>query len=193
MKTKLLLIASILIVCQLEIFSQTDPQKAPVNPAFLEYLKNGNTNLNSSMPPTTLPIKSDPKTLKTRGTNSLPASYDMRKLALVTPIKDQLCQGPCGSCWTHSCMANIESLNLKLDGITYNLSEDNLNNCHTPFDNLACKGGNFYMSSAYLLGGKGPLLETQDPYMGPLDNTCPSTTLNPVEFITDAWQVPIND
>lgn len=195
MKKQLLLFSSILMLSQLEILSQNGLQKAPANPDFLNYLKtaNGNPGANGFIPSPIMPVKSAGKTISNPGVSALPASYDMRKLGLVTPIKDQLNQGPCGSCWTHSCMSCIETLNLKLDNTSYNFSEDNLNNCHAPFDNLPCKGGSFYMSSAYLLAGKGPLLESQDPYMGPKDNSCPVGVLKPAEYITDAWMIPIND
>lgn len=193
MKKNLLFLASALMVLQMEAFSQT-LQVAPMNPAFAEYLKNPGSSVYSHglIPSPIAPIRSDKKTMSNPGIN-VPTKYDMRTLGFVTPIKDQLSQGPCGSCWTHSSMACIESLNLKLDNISYNLSEDNLNNCHVPFDWLPCKGGNFYISSAYFLRGSGPLLETQDPYMGPIDNTCPSTTIKPMQTITDAWLIPVND
>jgi len=123
-------------------------------------------------------------------TNYVPASYDLRNLGGVTSVKDQ---GGCGSCWTFATMASIESRWLVTGRGTYDLSEDNLNTCHTPFIWAPCDGGNSEISAACLMRGSGPISEADDPYND--NNTsidCPGG-LVPQGLVTDAWFLPTTD
>jgi C1A family cysteine protease len=68
-------------------------------------------------------------------------------------------------------MGAIES-KWKKDGIgEYDLSEENLNNCHG-FLLEPCEGGNLEMAMAYLARKSGPVLEEDAPYTAAAGN-CP--------------------
>lgn len=98
----------------------------------------------------------------------LPQVYDLRIQNLVSPVKDQ---GTCGACWAFAVTASIESSWLKKGYGLYNISEDNIIDCHG-FDESACQGGSFYMANALFTRHKGPLLSSADPYTPTLQN-CP--------------------
>jgi C1A family cysteine protease len=99
---------------------------------------------------------------------SVPASYDLRTLGKVTPVKDQ---GNCGSCWSFATYGSLES-NL-LPGETWNFSENNLKNTHGFYPSHS-EGGNQRMSCAYLARWSGPVSETDDPY-NPSSGTSPAS------------------
>jgi len=98
---------------------------------------------------------------------SYPASYDLRTLGRLTPIKDQ---GRCGSCWSFATYGSLESWILGEGGATWDFSENNLKNCHG-FNPTGCEGGNRWMSTAYLARWDGPINETDDPYH-PYEEAC---------------------
>ncbi len=118
---------------------------------------------------------------------AFPASFDLRTTGGVTSVKDQ---GDCGSCWVFASIGAVES-RWKILGLgTYDLSEDNLNTCHTGFVWEPCDGGLLDMAANYFTRWSGPYSEAQDPYS---DNhtsvSCPSgLTLQGV--VTDAWYLP---
>jgi C1A family cysteine protease len=121
-------------------------------------------------------------------------SYDLRPLNLVTPVKDQGLT--CGACWSFASCAAIESSWLKQSYGTYDLSEDNLTDCHN-FDPGPCEWGNFYMTNALLSAHRGILTETQDPYTTSLTD-CPfSMTFPPIPaaYVEEMRIIPgnIND
>lgn len=89
-----------------------------------------------------------------------PASYDLRALGRVTPVRDQ---GACGSCWAFATYGSLESWLLTASQGSWNLSENNLKECHG-FTRGPCDGGNRSMSTAYLSRRSGPLTEADDPY-----------------------------
>lgn len=91
---------------------------------------------------------------------ALPESYDLRALGRVTPVKDQ---GQCGSCWAFASYGSLESWLLGAGSGTWDLSENNLKECHG-FVWGPCSGGNHFISSAYLARRSGPISETDDPY-----------------------------
>jgi C1A family cysteine protease len=86
-------------------------------------------------------------------------SYDLRTLGRVTPVKDQ---GLCGSCWTFGTIASLEGW-LLTAGETWDLSENNLKECH-PFTWGPCYGGNADISTAYFAYRSGPVSEADDLY-----------------------------
>ncbi|MBP7496156.1 MAG: DUF1573 domain-containing protein, partial [Bacteroidales bacterium] len=112
------------------------------------------------------------------------AVYDMRTTGYLTPVKNQ---GACGSCWTFGTYGSIESLWKKSGFGEFDLSEDNLNNCHN-FLLAPCAGGHIYMSTAYLARRSGPFTEVQDPYIDS-PNDCPAG-LTPFKYVTDARFLP---
>ncbi|MDD1657333.1 MAG: lectin like domain-containing protein [Methanomicrobiales archaeon] len=89
---------------------------------------------------------------------SLPASYDLRTLGKLTPVKNQ---GACGSCWAFATYGSLESTLLTAE--TWDFSENNLKNRHG-YVGTHCAGGNAYMSTAYLARYAGPVSEADDPY-----------------------------
>ena len=89
-----------------------------------------------------------------------PATYDLRSMGYVSPVKDQ---GSCGSCWTFGTFGALESWMLKNGKGVWDFSEEHLKDFHG-FDPTPCVGGNEYMSTAYLSRWCGPLNEIDDPY-----------------------------
>lgn len=117
------------------------------------------------------------------------AVYDLRTAgpggtSHLSPVKNQ---SSCGSCWTFATCASIESQWIKSLYGTFDLSENNLKECHN-FDYLSCDGGNIDMSTAYLSRGSGPIAESDDPYSA-VDGSC-NSGFTPVAYITDARFVP---
>lgn len=112
-------------------------------------------------------LKGITKTLALKTQAAIPASYDLRSLGKVTPVRDQ---GACGSCWSFGAMASLESGLLPSE--PRNFSENNLKNTHG-YDWGPCDGGNVFLSTAYLMRWSGPVNETDDPYQ---PNSNPSPT-----------------
>lgn len=170
----------LLVFAFLSAKTQIEPQVAPVNPDYLEYLQHPE-RFHGYIPPVKN-IHLQP--VQFTSAKNLPSSYDLRTLGLVTSVKNQ---GNCGACWTFATCASIESFWLKSGLGSYNLSEDNINNCHG-FDYPSCEGGNIYISFAYLARGGGVMLEADDPYtVAP--NPCP-TNISPVKYVTQGRYIP---
>jgi len=104
--------------------------------------------------PTTAPLTQEFPLL------GFPASYDLRSLGYVTPVKNQ---GGAGSCWAFATYGGLESTILRDGGSASDLSENHLKNYHG-FDWGPTAGGNYYLSQAYLSRWDGPVSETADPY-----------------------------
>lgn len=76
---------------------------APINEAYREYLENGR----SGKVPSTLDLSYlSPSHAQNHARSLLPDSYDLRKLGLVGPVRNQ---GSYGTCWTFSALASVES------------------------------------------------------------------------------------
>ncbi|MFC2136653.1 C1 family peptidase [Bacteroidota bacterium] len=106
-------------------------------------------------------IKTEESSKKLKDARVIPSSYDIRDYNLSTSVKDQ---GPQGACWTFGAIAAIESNWIKRGiGTTFDLSEENMANCH-PFVPEKNEGGTFEMATTYLISEKGPVLESFDPY-----------------------------
>ncbi|WP_051182899.1 lectin like domain-containing protein [Desulfocurvibacter africanus] len=92
----------------------------------------------------------------------LPARFDLRDSGKLTPVRNQ---STCGACWTFGTYGMLESNLMAQDGepASLDFSENHMKNRHG-FDWSACEGGNYDMSSAYLLRGEGPVAEADDPY-----------------------------
>lgn len=107
--------------------------------------------------------------------SQIPQNYDSRNYNLVTPVKNQGLE--CGSCWAFASCAAIESSLLKQGYGTYDLSEDNLIDCHN-FDQAPCEWGNYYMAHSLLASHRALLKETDAPY-NPNSKTCPINSRTP--------------
>jgi len=191
---------TVLSILSVMLFAEEKPQVAPLNPDFIRYQNQkifGNSTpeyssegyLLGEIPPPYLPsfagfssgsfdqtVITDPVfDLRTAGENGI---------SLVTSVKDQ---GNCGSCWTFAAMGSIESKWI-IDGLgDFDLSEENLNNCHG-FELDPCEGGNIEMAMAYFTRRSGPILESESPYTAS-EGTCP-TGFHEIAYLPDLRQLP---
>ncbi len=141
---------------------------APINPEFLKYLddvEKGSIRIFSDeghrlgeIPPP-VNLSHIIGTVEKRIDRSYPATYDLRNLNKLTPVKDQ---GGCGSCWAFATYGSLESYLMPLQ--QKNFSEQHLISNHG-FDYTECEGGNNFMSAAYLARWEGPLSESDVPYI----------------------------
>ncbi len=183
----------------LNLFSQTYPQVAPLNPDYIQYLDDLNSGNRKSITGDGFGLGYIPSPTKMNFTSFLyskstitDASYDLRiagngGTSLVTPVKNQ---GSCGACWTFAAMGSIESRWKILGYGTHDLSEDNLNNCNG-FDYGSCNGGNLDMTAAYLSRKSGPMSETDDPF-SVTPNACPSGLFEQ-GYVYDICYLPTDD
>jgi len=146
---------------------------APMNPEFVNYINSRGLQKSLQAAVTGdehafgyIPEPIDMSYLKGQQANNpmalqavaLPASFDLRDLGKVTPVRNQ---GSCGACWSFATMGSVES-NL-LPGETWDFSENNLKNT-AGWDWGHCDGGNATMGTAYLARWGGPIKESDDPY-----------------------------
>ncbi len=155
---------------------------APLNPAFIQYqeeqkFKPSGTGFTF---PGRTPSPVDLSHLKgislSAQVQEYPASYDLRELGFVSPIRNQ---NPYGSCWTFGALASLESTSLKLMGKELDLSErymmyfayideldlpgfDNCTSADFPW--TANFGGDDYKATALLSRWTGAVLEEDAPY-----------------------------
>ena len=98
---------------------------------------------------------------------TLPSTYDLRTLGLVTPVKDQQ-QG--GNCWAFAAMSALESCILKASGEIVDLSEANMKNLMAWYSDYGRNirspndGGDNNMPIAYLVSWLGPVSEDDEEY-----------------------------
>ncbi len=94
---------------------------------------------------------------------SYPASYDLRTLGRVSPVKDQ---GAYGTCWAFAGLGSLESGLLAADPTVWDFSEDHLvwNAGFSIGKQPYYDGGNAFMALAYLARWGGPVNETDDGY-----------------------------
>ncbi len=193
---RIAIVILIVVTGIIKTFSQqavnNTPSLAPLSEEFLLYMQNkssDNINYGYAPPPNT--VHFDNAYFQNKSANTFPSSYDLSTAgpngsSLITSVKDQ---GSCGSCWTFASMAAIESQWIKQGLGSYDLSENNLKNCHG-FVSGPCDGGNIYKSTAYLSRMSGPAYEINDPY-SQSPNTCISS-ISPVNYITDMRLLPNN-
>jgi C1A family cysteine protease len=75
-----------------------------------------------------------------------PASYDWRSYGVVNPVKNQ---GNCGSCYSFSTTAVMESNYAIYHGTLWNLSEQQIVDCSSGYGNGGCDGGWYYWGWDY--------------------------------------------
>jgi C1A family cysteine protease len=106
------------------------------------------------------------KKVSVNSKNDAPESWNWVDKGVFGPVKDQ---GYCGSCWAFSTMGNIEALNAMKTKEYVALSEQQLVDCDTEYDQ-GCNGGLMEYAFAYLVE-KGCMTEKDYPYVG-YDDTC---------------------
>ena len=158
------------------------PSAAPLNPRFVEYLKQ---RAQGRVPRMTtahghglglIPSPLDSSHLQGQpallSAGSFPASYDLRA-GKMTPVKDQ---GRCAACWAFAAYGSLESGLLPAE--TWDFSENNLKNL-SGFGWGPCEGGYEEFAVAYLARWgssafqSGPVIESDDPYQPTKTNTSP--------------------
>ncbi|XP_027094422.1 low-temperature-induced cysteine proteinase-like [Coffea eugenioides] len=94
--------------------------------------------------------------------DSLPNSIDWREKGAVLPVKDQ---GSCGSCWAFSAVAAVEGINQIVTGDLISLSEQELVDCDTSYDE-GCNGGLMDYAFEFIINNGGIDTEEDYPYRG---------------------------
>ncbi len=199
--TKVLFIAVAMTFISFNYVQAERLSSAPLNPAFIKYTQNPSTSFFQNptvdghilgyIPPS---IKIPKQSVLSKTTLSrsviafakaLPATFDLRKLGAVTPVRDQ---GQCGSCWAFASYSSLESF-LKYKGVprqNLNFSEGDLNQNHG-FDNRECEGGNYFMTTAYLARWNGPVDEVDVPYPY-ISMATPRVAVK--KHVQDVWFIP---
>ena len=187
---KILLIFLLLLTFSF-IYGQSQLKVAPLNPDYLQFIEAiQNGEIGQVSPSPIQPgFKSYYLQKQNKSPKSFPIVYDMRTAgpggtSLLTPVKHQL---SCGACWSFATMSSIESV-WKVMGLgDFDLSENNLKNCHG-FVPDACTWGHHFMSTSYLVRGNGPIAEIDDVY-DPINSTC-TGGLTPQAYIPESWYLP---
>jgi C1A family cysteine protease len=164
--------------------SSAQPSAAPLNPRFVEYLHERAQGLARSattadghglgLIPSPLDLSHLQGQLTPLSAGPLPASYDLRTMGKVTPVKNQ---GSCGDCWAFATYGSLESGLMPTE--QWNFSENNLKDL-SGFDLGPCGGGWGFEAMAYLARWgsptfqAGPVNESDDPYQATDSNTSPA-------------------
>ncbi|GLU04224.1 hypothetical protein SLE2022_213830 [Rubroshorea leprosula] len=121
--------------------------------------------------------------------DSLPDSVDWRKKGAVVEVKDQ---GSCGSCWAFSTIAAVEGINKIVTGDLISLSEQELVDCDTTY-NEGCNGGLMDYGFEFIINNGGIDTEEDYPYVA-ADGRCDQYRKNAkVVTIDDYEDVPQNN
>ncbi|XP_038992467.1 cysteine protease XCP1-like [Hibiscus syriacus] len=91
----------------------------------------------------------------------LPKNVDWRQKGAVTPVKNQ---GSCGSCWAFSTVVAVEGVNQIVTGNLTSLSEQELIDCDTSFNN-GCNGGLMDNAFQFIVANGGLHKEQDYPYL----------------------------
>lgn len=118
--------------------------------------------------------------------DKLPESVDWRKEGAVVGVKDQ---GSCGSCWAFSAIAAVEGVNKIVTGDLISLSEQELVDCDTSY-NEGCNGGLMDYAFEFIINNGGIDSEEDYPYRA-VDGRCDQYRKNAkVVSIDDYEDVP---
>ncbi|XP_045804220.1 cysteine proteinase RD21A-like isoform X2 [Trifolium pratense] len=121
--------------------------------------------------------------------DKLPESVDWRKEGAVVGVKDQ---GGCGSCWAFSAVAAVEGINQIVTGDLISLSEQELVDCDTSY-NEGCNGGLMDYAFEFIINNGGIDTEEDYPYRA-IDGRCDQSRKNAkVVTIDDYEDVPAYD
>ncbi|KAK6130608.1 hypothetical protein DH2020_035654 [Rehmannia glutinosa] len=136
-----------------------------------------------------LPKRNDDQKFKYRDFENLPKSVDWRKKGAVTRVKNQ---GSCGSCWAFSTVAAVEGINQIVTGNLTELSEQELIDCDTTYNN-GCNGGLMDYAFSYIVSNGGLHKEDDYPYLME-EGTCEQNRdESELVTITGYHDVPAND
>ncbi|KAG6438111.1 hypothetical protein SASPL_103047 [Salvia splendens] len=121
--------------------------------------------------------------------DSLPDSIDWREKGAVVDVKDQ---GSCGSCWAFSTIAAVEGVNAIVTGDLISLSEQELVDCDTSY-NQGCNGGLMDYAFQFIIKNGGIDSEKDYPYTG-RDGRCDQYRKNSKVVSIDSYEdVPVNN
>ncbi|KAL8143747.1 hypothetical protein V2J09_016779 [Rumex salicifolius] len=121
--------------------------------------------------------------------SELPKSVDWREKGAVTPVKNQ---GSCGSCWAFSTVAAVEGLNQIVTGNLTTLSEQELIDCDTAYNN-GCNGGLMDYAFEFITSNGGLHKEDDYPYLMD-EGTCEQRNGEKQMITIAGYQdVPAND
>ncbi|XP_047983323.1 low-temperature-induced cysteine proteinase-like [Salvia hispanica] len=119
----------------------------------------------------------------------LPDSIDWRTKGAVAPVKDQ---GSCGSCWAFSTIVAVEGINQIKTGSLISLSEQELVDCDTSY-NQGCNGGLMDYAFEFIIKNGGIDSEEDYPYKG-RDGRCDTYRKNAKVVSIDGYEdVPVNN
>ncbi|XP_043712590.1 cysteine proteinase RD21A-like isoform X1 [Telopea speciosissima] len=121
--------------------------------------------------------------------DSLPDSVDWRTKGAVVSVKDQ---GQCGSCWAFSTIAAVEGINQLVTGDLISLSEQELVDCDTSY-NQGCNGGLMDYAFQFIINNGGIDTEEDYPYKAS-NGQCDQYRKNAKVVTIDSFEdVPTND
>ncbi|KAJ6792338.1 oryzain alpha chain-like [Iris pallida] len=118
----------------------------------------------------------------------LPESVDWREQGAVPPVKDQ---GSCGSCWAFSTIAAVEGINKIVTGELIALSEQELVDCDTSY-NEGCNGGLMDYAFQFIIDNGGIDTEEDYPYKN-RDGRCDTLRKMLRSFHRSYEDLPEND
>ncbi|XP_044511549.1 cysteine proteinase RD21A-like [Mangifera indica] len=119
----------------------------------------------------------------------LPDFVDWRKEGAVVDVKDQ---GSCGSCWAFSTIAAVEGINKIVTGDLISLSEQELVDCDTSY-NEGCNGGLMDYAFEFIINNGGIDTEEDYPYTA-VDGRCDTYRKNAKVVTIDNYEdVPENN